>query len=743
MTQIDNFQTQGQIFTPVKANVAQYVPSGPESPAISQNAVSASPIMSPKQRKFRDVLCSIIFMLALAAMLGSAVFYKLWTHADQILLIIRPADQNRRVCGLPNQPDFLATDYSRMLSPSQVPDFCQLIQKLHPASGISCDLSDAGRLDPTRTRTFFRKIRPLRTDFSSRAVGFAGLGGTVCMRSDFDCQLQPTTEVLCSADFVDFAGKIDGISAASVKSEYPADEFQAFLAGNPKYTFLSGFCVPVQKFAGSGARTDYELLGPLAQLGVQQCVLRVNLQAQNVAVVGPLLSKIVSFVASVMQSFAFEVKMTYLQIIYGLLCGIAITAVYLVCLRFIVKFVVYGTIIAVVLAAAFGAYYFISLSLQLKISAQNTIDFFGFVDSDLMNKANLFLALGIVIAIVGGLVLLFAILCFKGIRVGIAVIASSVDCMRKVPNIFFIPIFFVVIFVGHLVWTGGIALMYYLSGNYDARGHMFNFTIITEIDGVQTTVQNGCTTALFALYVFMVIWGSFFIHSCLQYMISFHVAYWYFSDKRRTKGVFKQSILCVIKNMGTLLVASFITSLVVFIRMILEYVLRRLELSNKIANSKIIKAAFQVARCCLKCLQKVVEWINRNVVIYSAITGVGYFKSLGGSMKLTMGSFFTSMSVKFLSWIFLTFAKLLIAVGSGVCTWAIIRYTSPFQDLYISGSLLVSVLMFIISYYTVGIVQLTIDSIYMCYLYEDSFMIFDREKGLPVFAPKGLANLLQ
>ncbi|KAH0572450.1 Plasma-membrane choline transporter and transmembrane domain-containing protein [Spironucleus salmonicida] len=741
MKQENVVQSQDKIFTSARPNPEI------ESPLIytGANATNSttSPVVSGKSRKFRDIICSIIFFITLFVMLGSSFFFKVWKNTDKILLIIRPADQNRRVCGLADQPDFFAADYSRMLVPSQFIKFCNLSKNIYSDKGINCDLETNGSLDPVKVRIFFDIMKGVNIDMSARNVGFTGIGGTICVANNFNCVLNKTTEIYCSPDFETFGKQITGITANTVKQEYTDAEFKQFLTTNSDYKFLSGFCVPVQKFTGTGARDDYELVTPLSSVGVNQCILKINQQIENIPVIGQLVNTIINLVTSLVQSFVYEVKTTYLQIIYGLLCGLGITIIYLICLRFIIKIVVYSTIVLVICAAAFGAYYFITLSIELKTNAQNTIDFFGFVDQNLISKSNIFLTIGIVIAIIGSLILLFCILCFKGIRVGIAVITSSVDCMRRIPIIFFIPIFFVIIFLFHLAWAGGITLLYYLSGSYDARGHMFSFTDIKDIGGVHTPVQNGGTTTVFAIYVFMTIWGSFFIYSCLEYIISFHVAHWYFSDKKRQRGIFGQSILCVTKNMGTLLVTSFITSLVVFARMVLEYVLRRLELSNKLANSKIIKATVHVARCCLKCLQKIVEWINRNVVIFSAISGQGYFKSLGGAMKLTMGSFFTSMSVKFLSCIFLTFAKLLIAVGSGLCTWAIIKYSSPFSELYISGSVLVSVLMFIVSYYTVGIVQLTIDSIYMCYLYEDSFMLSDRENGGHVYAPKALVTLLQ
>jgi len=55
---------------------------------------------------------------------------------------------------------------------------------------------------------------------------------------------------------------------------------------------------------------------------------------------------------------------------------------------------------------------------------------------------------------------------------------------------------------------------------------------------------------------------------------------WYFTlekSKNNLKGIFGKAVKCTFKALGTIFVTSFITSLVVFIRMLFEYIIKRVE----------------------------------------------------------------------------------------------------------------------------------------------------------------------
>ena len=49
---------------------------------------------------------------------------------------------------------------------------------------------------------------------------------------------------------------------------------------------------------------------------------------------------------------------------------------------------------------------------------------------------------------------------------------------------------------------------------------------------------------------------------------------------------------------------------------------------------------------------------------------------------------------------------------------------------------------FCLSYYVLEIVSLVVDTIYFCYLYEDTYYAIERENGMKPYAPGDLKNLM-
>jgi hypothetical protein len=162
--------------------------------------------------------------------------------------------------------------------------------------------------------------------------------------------------------------------------------------------------------------------------------------------------------------------------------------------------------------------------------------------------------------------------------------------------------------------------------------------------------------------------------------------------------------------------------------------------ANRIADTKIVHAAIWFTRCCLKCLEKIVMWFNRNIQVYAAISGAGYCKSLGGAMKLLLGKFMANLFAKSLTSLFIFIGKIIITAVGGVVCGVICYYQAGV--IQIAPALVSAAGCFVLSYYVLEIVKLVIDTIYFCYLYEETFMQREREAGAKPYAPGDLIKLL-
>ena len=133
-------------------------------------------------------------------------------------------------------------------------------------------------------------------------------------------------------------------------------------------------------------------------------------------------------------------------------------------------------------------------------------------------------------------------------------------------------------------------------------------------------------------------------------------------------------------------------------------------------------------------------WFNRNIQVYAAISGEGYCKSLGGAMKLLLGKLMSNLFTKGLTSLFIFIGKILITVVGGAVTGTIIYYNDNVIE--VAPPLVASLICFVLSYYVLEIIKLVIDTIYFCYLYEETFMQREREAGAQPYAPGDLIKML-
>lgn len=204
---------------------------------------------------------------------------------------------------------------------------------------------------------------------------------------------------------------------------------------------------------------------------------------------------------------------------------------------------------------------------------------------------------------IAGVVLILSLICCKTIRIACAVIKQSVVVIGLVPMIFLFPFVTLLILIIHLGWSLPAAYLMYLSGAYDSSTNTYNFETITrDASFLLITTTNYYQILWYIVLVFGVIWGATFLYGMLEYTITAVIVIWYFNrDKTRKgmKGSLKKACNHGMKSMGTIAVTSFITALVILIRFIFEYVLKRLERANKLGDSKVVKAAIVFTRYCL------------------------------------------------------------------------------------------------------------------------------------------------
>ncbi|CAL5979328.1 Plasma-membrane_choline transporter and transmembrane domain-containing protein [Hexamita inflata] len=732
-----------------------------DKPASEQAAPEYSPIADKSKRKCRDIFCLLLFTAFWGLCFAICIYHKVWDNSAQAKLMLEPHDRLRRRCGHnhADQQDMLAADYSKIVTdPKDFGKFCELAKLLNPSLTDTCAQFDDTKIGTSKealiaARQFFKHVSEVadNSDQTGFSVGFKTNAGKHCLadgslQTGNVCNPPDYAEYVCDQDFADYYTQAMTITGkASLAIVMNPDTFQQFLTKsqysacsdnlNADYRFVMNFCTAIPKGKVNSSRQDYSLDTVPNTFGIKSCSqLMFAGQYEQVS----------SLVGNFAENFVSQITDQYAAMCIGLAACLLFMIIYFIFLRFFVGLLIWLTIIGALGGLAVLAAYLLYQGKKVKDQNQTSLDYFGYVDILLSKYQKYYEGFGWTIVAIDVVCLIVVLIFFKTIRIATAVIKQAMSAIGKVPVIFIFPIFTLIFVVAHLFWSMMAAYMFYLTGTYDASMNAYNFETKTrDAEGLVVYTWDYWGSTKFAVLVFGCIWGAFFFYALLEFNISMMVVQWYFNRERTRKslkGSMKRSVLYGFKSLGTLAVTSFITSFFFFIRLVFEYVLKRMERANKVGNSKVVKAAIWVTRCCLACIQKIVEWFNRNIQVYAAISGDGYCKSMKGAVKLLMAKIFANLFAKGLSTFFLFIGKVFAtAVGATVC--GAIIYAKTNQIMF-APTIFTLIGSFFLSYYVIEIVKLVVDTIYFCFLYEETYMMREREGGLKPYAPGDLAKLL-
>ncbi|CAL6105721.1 Plasma-membrane_choline transporter and transmembrane domain-containing protein [Hexamita inflata] len=717
-----------------------------EKPSAEEAAPEYNPIADKSKRKCRDMFCLLLFTAFWGLCFAICIYHEVWNNNTQAKLLMQPHDRLRRRCGYDSasQQDMLATDYSKLLNDTaDFYEFCVLTKLVYAGHTTDCTTFQTIGNSPAEliaARTFFAWASMNGTDQTGYSVGFKSNSGKHCLKDTLlaagECNPPATAAYVCDADFIKYYNAAKSASDPEIQfltsSQYTAYS-DALLS---KDRFIMNFCSVVPKAASNvNPRTDFSADLVPATFGIKMC--------SQIFMAGNF-TQVSSLVGNFAQNFVSQITDQYGAMLIGLGACLLFMIIYFIVLRFFIGVLIWTTIIGAVGGIAVLAAYLLYQGKKVKDQNNISLTYFGYVDVVLSKYQKNYEGFGWTIVAIDVVCIILVMVFFKTIRIATAVIKQAMSAIGKVPLIFIFPIFTLIFVVAHLFWSLVAAYMFYLTGTYDASMNAYNFeSKVRGADGIVVATWDYWATTKFAVLVFGCIWGAFFFYALLEFNISMIIVQWYFNRQRTRKslkGCLKRSMIYGLKSLGTLAVTSFISSFFFFIRLVFEYVLKRMERANKVGNSKVVKAAIWVTRCCLACIQKIVEWFNRNIQVYAAISGDGYCKSMKGAVKLLMAKIFANLFAKGLSTFFLFVGKVFAtAVGAIVCGAIIYAKT---KEIMFAPSFITLGLSFLLSYYVIEIVKLVVDTIYFCFLYEETYMMREREGGLKPYAPGDLAKLM-
>jgi choline transporter-like protein 2/4/5 len=190
---------------------------------------------------------------------------------------------------------------------------------------------------------------------------------------------------------------------------------------------------------------------------------------------------------------------------------------------------------------------------------------------------------------------------------------------------------------------------------------------------------------------------------------------------------------------GALLVA-----VIEFIRVVYEFIARNIEQNNP--DNKLIECLLCVGRCCLKCLQCLIEFINRNAYITIAITGKNFCYAAKEGFEIVWSNPLRFGAMAGVGRALSFVGNLFIISLTSICFYLLIQYTSfraGITNPYLLTAL-VALISLLISMVFIYVFSSAMDTILICFILDEQVQkALGGNSAKAIRAPPEIAELLQ
>jgi len=230
--------------------------------------------------------------------------------------------------------------------------------------------------------------------------------------------------------------------------------------------------------------------------------------------------------------------------------------------------------------------------------------------------------------------------------------------------------------------------------------------------------------------VFGFCWVLAFIMAMNEFVTIVAAITWYYSDKEipDDDGIPGDSDVStgmwwsIRYHGGTLAFGSFILAIIWMIRIIFEYISKKME--DATGENGCTKCLVGCCRCCLACFDRFIRYLNRNAYIYCALSGESFCTSAINSFCLILKNAAKFGFVEGISSCFMFIAKFFISTLTTLISFfvlrAMVKVSSVYAPLFI---------MFLFSYIVAGIFIEIFDTgantILQCYILDREVLCDD------------------
>ena len=127
-------------------------------------------------------------------------------------------------------------------------------------------------------------------------------------------------------------------------------------------------------------------------------------------------------------------------------------------------------------------------------------------------------------------------------------------------------------------------------------------------------------------------------------------------------------------NIGSVLFGSFLIALVTLIRVIFEYIQKKMENVNGENGVSAVKYMMNCVRCCLACFDRFVKYINENAYCQVVLTGENFCTAAINGFLLILKHAATFAFTRGIGGIFNFLGKLSISVLNAIIAYCLLVF---------------------------------------------------------------------
>lgn len=260
---------------------------------------------------------------------------------------------------------------------------------------------------------------------------------------------------------------------------------------------------------------------------------------------------------------------------------------------------------------------------------------------------------GILMMVFTIIITLVVIALRNDIRIAIKVYEEASRALRKMPTVFITPLTTWIVMIGFFCcWLFAMCFLItsdsvypvYINGSEHFYGHV-KYLPKDEYD------------YFFWFGFFALFWTTQFFLAIQQMIIAGSVVKYYTTGGAPKNGAFCRSVWNVVRyHLGTAAFGSLIIAIIQMIRLVFEYVMRKMEGSTSL--QKFLKRCIS---CCLWCLEKCMKFINKNAYIETMLCGLDFCNGASRAFMVILKNILKIGALSFVGTIVVFMVKLITA----------------------------------------------------------------------------------